>query len=55
MSKSAEHENLQKLMTEIFKTDWLTELLSDIFKFIENSYSLWMNSQFKAGEPNVKM
>ena len=44
------HKNLQKLVTEIFKVkDGLsTELLNDVFEFIEKPYSLRTTSHFRS-------
>ena len=47
--KSAKYQNLQTFVTKIFKfkTGLSPDLMTDIFKFIENSYSLQKNSQFR--------
>ena len=44
------HRNLQKLVTEIFKVKngLSTELMNDIFEFIEKPYSLRTTSHFRS-------
>ena len=49
ISESAKYRNLKKYVIEIFKDKigLLSDLISDIFDFIEKPYSLRINSQFR--------
>lgn len=51
------YQNLQKFVIEIFevKVGLSTELINNIFEFIEKPHFLRINSQFKPEDPNDKI